>query len=253
MKVRVTYAGRSYEVDLDKPIDISLPVDASSPGPNAFYAERPHFEPYRSGNFVASVQEGGSVNSYNVTFNPHGNGTHTECRGHITKAWEKITDTLQVSHYIAKLVSINPKERNGDQVVSKSQIEDVLQGHKVPQALIIRTIPNNTEKRVRKYSGQNPPYIEPEAMEVIVAKGIEHLLIDLPSVDREEDGGAVASHHIFWGLPSGQNRAHCTITELIYVQDGTEDGTYLLDLQRASFELDCAPSRPVLYELKLVE
>ena len=35
--------------------------------------------------FTGSVAEGGSVNFRNIAFNPHGNGTHTECLGHITE------------------------------------------------------------------------------------------------------------------------------------------------------------------------
>ena len=37
-----------------------------------------------------------------------------------------------------------------------------------------------------------------------------------------------------------------TITELIYVPNDVEDGEYLLNIQIAPFESDCAPSRPVL-------
>ena len=39
------------------------------------------------GDWVASVQEGASVNFNNIAFNPHAHGTHTECVGHITKAF----------------------------------------------------------------------------------------------------------------------------------------------------------------------
>jgi hypothetical protein len=80
-------------------------------------------------------------------------------------------------------------------------------------------------------------------------RGIKHLLIDLPSVDRENDGGALAFHHQFWGVPDKLNFER-TITELIYVPDSVEDGTYLLELQTAPFENDASPSRPILYQIK---
>ena len=42
-------------------------------------------------------------------------------------------------------------------------------------------------------------------------------------------------------------RMDASITEMIYVPDEIEDGTYLLELQFAPFENDASPSRPVLY------
>ena len=43
--------------------------------------------------------------------------------------------------------------------------------------------------------------------------GIKHLLIDLPSVDREIDGGRMMSHRAFWNYPDNP-RHESTITEL---------------------------------------
>jgi hypothetical protein len=41
-----------------------------------------------------------------------------------------------------------------------------------------------------------------------------------------------------------------TITEMIFVKDDISDGSYLLNLQIASFENDAAPSKPILYSLE---
>ena len=113
-------------------------------------------------------------------------------------------------------------------------------------ALIIRSLPNHEDKCSRNYSGTNPPYLTPEAMEYIVQQGIEHLLLDLPSVDREQDEGKLACHKIFWNYPE-HPRKHCTISELIYVPDTIKDGNYLLQIQIPNISCDAAPSRPVLY------
>ena len=78
--------------------------------------------------------------------------------------------------------------------------------------------------------------------------GVEHLLIDLPSVDREVDEGKLLSHNAFWNT-SGEIRFQATITELIFVADAIEDGQYLLHLQIAPFHNDATPSKPVLYKL----
>ena len=105
---------------------------------------------------------------------------------------------------------------------------------------------------ITNYSGANPPYLHHKAISYLVERGVEHLLLDLPSVDREEDGGQLLGHRAFWQYPESP-RAHCTITELIYVNNSIRDGLYLLNLQVASFEIDASPSKPVLYALEPFE
>ena len=116
------------------------------------------------------------------------------------------------------------------------------------EALIIRTKPNDHSKMQRQYSGTNFPYLTMGAMQRIVDAGVQHLLIDLPSVDREEDGGALAAHHLFWNVPAEPNFQK-TITELIYVPNEISDGNYILNLQVSNFANDAAPSRPMLFDL----
>jgi hypothetical protein len=77
---------------------------------------------------------------------------------------------------------------------------------------------------------------------------VEHLLIDMPSIDREMDEGKLLAHHAFWQYPEN-TQFHKTITEFIYVNNEIIDGTYLLNLQIASFENDASPSKPVLYKI----
>jgi hypothetical protein len=133
----------------------------------------------------------------------------------------------------------------GDWVVS----EESLEGFDLNvEALIIRTKPNDASKCTRQYSGTNFPYLTIGAMQRIVDAGVQHLLIDLPSVDREEDGGALAAHHLFWNVPSEPNFQK-TITELIYVPNEIIDGEYVLNLQLSNFANDAAPSRPMLFAL----
>ena len=86
-------------------------------------------------------------------------------------------------------------------------------------------------------------------MQYVVEIGINHLLVDLPSVDKEKDNGALACHKVFWGN-SLNTRKNCTITEMIYVESAVLDGHYFLNLQFVPFENDASPSRPVLFKLK---
>jgi len=250
MFVNIQHKGKSYKADLSKPIDISIPLRQGNKNVNAWNAEPVKIEPVRAGDWVGEVRSGASVNFRNISFNPHGNGTHTECVGHISKEDHNINQCLKNFFFIAEVISILPDELpNGDYIVTETHIKNCLE-EKRPEALIIRTISNPATKMDMHYTGTNPPYITEEAMRYIVSAGIDHLLIDLPSVDKENDGGKVASHHIFWNYPE-KPQVNRTITELIYVPNDVLDGTYLLNLQIASFENDATPSKPVLYKLVL--
>jgi len=79
-------------------------------------------------------------------------------------------------------------------------------------------------------------------------KGVSHLLIDLPSVDKEKDEGELLSHNAFWNT-SGKLRLDATITEFIYVPNTINDGTYFLNLMVAPIENDASPSKPILYKI----
>lgn len=242
-----------FKVDLSKPIDISIPLTNSDENPIAWYIEKPVIEPVVFGDWIGSIKEGASTNFNTISFNPHGHGTHTECLGHITQEFYSINQCLKQFFFLAELVSIVPEMQGEDWVISRNQIRKAL-GEKTPEAIIIRTLPNFKIKKHLKYSNTNPPYLAEDAALFIRESGIKHLLIDLPSVDKEHDEGKLLAHKAFWNVKDVNNlnanaRLDCTITEMIYVADEIEDGSYLLNLQIASFENDASPSKPILYQI----
>jgi kynurenine formamidase len=248
MVTKITHKGKEYIADLSKPIDISIPLRTGEENVNAWYVSPVKIEPVRMGDWVGDVKQGGSVNFRNIFFNPHGNGTHTECVGHISKEDYSINQCLKKFFFIAELITILPEEtENGDKLITKKHIENCLE-NKRPEAIVIRTLDNHISKINKHYSNTNPPYLTEEAAKYIDSLGIDHLLIDLPSVDREEDGGKLLAHHAFWQYPQN-TKAERSITEMIYVPNTIFDGTYLLNIQIASFENDASPSKPVLYQL----
>jgi kynurenine formamidase len=250
MKIIIKKYGKEFLADLSKPIDISIPLHPRKNQVNCFYAPDLSVEPVKAGDFIGDTRKGGPVNFMNVKLNPHGNGTHTECVGHISKRRISLNKNLKNFHFIAKLHSVSLKTLpNGDQVISKEALVSAFESKDKFEALIIRTIPNNSIKRKKRYSGQNPPYFEKQAMQFLVKKDVQHLLIDLPSVDREVDGGKVQNHKLFWGYPKtdGSNK---TITELVYINNKIKDDNYLLNIQITSLELDASPSKPVIYSIK---
>ncbi|QED38801.1 cyclase family protein [Antarcticibacterium arcticum] len=246
MKAKITNDHNTYIVDLSKPLDISLSLRGDDKNPVAWYLGHPRIFPVRDGDFVGKVSEGASTNFNNVQFNPHAHGTHTECVGHITREFYSINDSLKTFFFTARLISLEPEKRGEDLVITEEQIKRDLRKNEV-EAFIIRTHPNYIDKRSKKYSHTNWPYLEEKAAKYIKDCGIKHLLIDLPSVDKEKDEGKLLAHKAFWDYPKN-TRFDATITELIYVPNKIEDGDYILNLQAASFENDAAPSRPVLYK-----
>ena len=248
MKAEITYNQKIYSIDLSKPLDISLSLRGDDKNPVAWYLQSPKIIPVREGDFIGKVSEGASTNFNNIQFNPHAHGTHTECVGHITREFHSINDSLKKFFFAAKLISVEPEENGVDQIISEEQIRRVLQKNEV-EALVIRTHPNYIDKRTRKYSHTNWPYLQETAAKYIRECGVKHLLIDLPSVDKEKDDGKLLAHKAFWDHPKN-TRFESTITELIYVPNKIEDGNYILNLQIASFENDAAPSKPVLYKIE---
>jgi kynurenine formamidase len=253
LKTTINHKNKIFEIDLSKPIDISIPITNTDENPIAWYIEKPEIEPVKFGDWIGKVSEGSSTNFNNIFFNPHGHGTHTECLGHITLEFYSINQCLKQFFFLSELISITPENSNGDLVISKAQIEMALNG-KIPEAIVIRTQPNSEAKKHKNYSKTNPPYLTKEAATLIRDIGIQHLLIDLPSIDREEDEGKLLAHKAFWNVNdvnclNDDARLNATITEMIFVKDEIKDGSYFLNLQIASFENDASPSKPVLYKI----
>lgn len=247
MIATIKIRSKVFKVDLSKPLDISISLQGDGNGIKAWYLNSPRIYPYEEDNFVGSVTAGASTNFNSIHFNPHAHVTHTECVGHITKEVHSINTLLESYFFLAELITVAPEKHNEDFVISKKQLQYAL-GAKKRDAVVIRTLPNTNDKLSRDYSHSNPPYLLEEAALFLKEKGIHHLLVDLPSVDKEKDQGRLLAHKAFWNF-EGKIRFNATITEFIYADNSIEDGTYLLNLHVAPVENDASPSRPVLYKI----
>jgi kynurenine formamidase len=243
----IQYNSRKLKIDLSQPLDISIPLKGNSSNVNAWYLEPPKIEPEVIDGKPISVAEGAVVNFNTITFNPHSHGTHTETVGHITEKVYSINKCLKQFVFLAEVVTVAPEKLGDDYVISKKQLQFLL-GNKKREAIVIRTLPNTKEKKSAQYSNTNPTYLLEDAAVYLRLKGIKHLLIDLPSVDKEHDNGELLAHNAFWNT-QGKLRLDATITELIYVSNKIEDGSYMLNLQIGPFENDASPSKPILYKI----
>jgi len=235
-------------------LDISLPLSPNK-GATAWYCDPIKIWPVEGDDFIGKVSLGGSTNFNNIQLNPHGNGTHTENVGHISTEFHSINDSLTDFHFYTNLITITPKPfyntnwEQHDLIIDADLIQTALKGKNNLDTLIIRTIPNSNLKKEKNYSNSNPPYLTKDAMEFINKIGVTHLLIDLPSVDRENDHGLLVAHKTFWNYPE-QPILDKTITELIFVDNAIKDDTYILQIQIISLENDASPSKPILYKIE---
>ena len=248
------YLSEKYFIDTTSPIDLSIPLDFQK-NTSAWNLEKPSFNVVKDGSFIGSVADGGNVNFRDISFNPHSHCTHTECCGHITKKIHSINQQQIAFFCKALLISATPKKRANtkadteDFVIDLDSLKDVEQTINDHEAIIIRSIPNTKEKLNKNYSGTNPCYLDCDIIPFLNKHAIKHLIIDLPSVDKENDGGELAFHHKFWNVPSNPDLER-TITELAYIPENINDGEYVLNLQIAPFENDASPSRPILFKVR---
>lgn len=268
MNARLQLDGREVLIDLSRPFDLSLEIDFEGPQVRHFGAPRASTQPYAVAGFSGSVARGASCNCNSITMIPHCNGTHTECAGHLTREPLDAQRIVPRGLLPALLLSVKPVPpgQTSESSDPAPQAEDRLVARSALQAawpelpfaaraLVIRTLPNDAGKRTRDYTDITPPYLTREAAQFLVERGIEHLAVDLPSIDRSHDEGRLTAHRLFFGLSPGEvalaraMRSQCTITELAYVPDDAADGAYLLQLQVPAINGDAVPSRPLLYRL----
>lgn len=263
MKGQIILKNNKYEIEFSKGVDISIPMIFNGAQPNTYGVDKAVSNPYQDDEFIGDTRKGGPCNFETYTFTPHCNGTHTECIGHITEERISILTCLNDELIPATLISVMPKKTSEnyfpnlneeDKVITKEEVKERLKNINPDflKAIIVRTLPNTENKKSLDYMKNTPSFFSIEAMEYLVSLGVQHLLVDTPSVDRLFDDGQLTAHNIFWetkGKVFNPNSKNKTITEMIFAPDSLEDGVYLLNLQIPAFVSDAAPSRPILYKI----
>lgn len=261
---RLTCGGRTLSVDYDSLNDISIgPHFETNLSVTAFGVPPSSVKP------IISVREGHRCNCYAFNnYAPHLHGTHIETREHLLLDPKPVTTHLKGVAFVARLITVMP-ERAGtslslvgdkdDRVITRAVVEKALVSDTLtPQVLIIRT-PNFDGKATKQYGGTNPPYPHHEVAALLVERGIEHVVLDLPSADREE--GELYFHRTFWQDPINERegrsipelahlpnspRNQSAIIEMAYIADGINDGWYVIYLCPIALPGDAAPLRPMI-------
>jgi len=280
--ISIDLLNRRYQLNTDFSWSLAIPVDFETlenapKQPNHFGAAVAASRPMQAGGFIGDTRQGGSCNVNELTINPHCNGTHTETIAHICdfdgEMSLKIDSISPPPLMPCVLITVIPETvagsntddytpalKQGDQIVSRGALETVLSAFDNEQleCLVVRTLPNDKSKCSQVYDGDHqPPFFSRDAIMYLNERGIQHLVLDIPSLDRLHDDGLLTCHHLFWQVVEGAHQAspnsllHKTITEMAYIDDEIEDGFYFINLQTPAFINDAAPSRPMLYAAQL--
>jgi kynurenine formamidase len=211
---------------------------------------------------VGDVRLGGTCNAEVVELVPHCHGTHTECRGHLTRERLLVQETVYDEPCIAWLASVTPEPGAEDGYPRWSL--DALQRALGPaldagwpvEALVLRTLPNDPARRSLAYEHADPyPVFSDAAIEWLAGLPLKHLLVDAPSLDPAHDGGALRVHRLWWCMagnpaPEGVDPARRSATEMIFVPDALRDGPWWLTLGLSPLLGDATLSRPTLYPVE---
>ena len=261
MIIHIEYNNKKFIIDTDNYADISIPFDFKGNQPNFYNVNKASIEYLKIDKKVLSVKSGSNINVHNIEMNIHCNGTHTECISHILDNDRSIYSCINNIFIPAELISIKPKlfnKTNDSYHVNVNNDEYVIDSKSINsfnieniQSMIIRTMPNKISKKYYNYSKNTAPFLTNDAIDLIKSINVEHLVVDLPSIDKKDDNGILGNHRIFWGKDTNLDNLNCnskkTITELAYISNEIKDGFYFLSIQIPRFKLDAAPSRCLLY------
>lgn len=268
---RLDIDGVALLADLAAGASLARVLDFQGPQLRCFGAPAASSVPLEVGGFNGRVVRGASCNCSTLTLTPHANGTHTESVGHLTVERADVHSLVPQRLLLAALVTVEPeiaadsredsepRPADADLLITRARLEEAWPPPLAPRlsarAAVIRTQPNEPQKFSEDYRAP-APFLSAQAAACLVERGIEHLVLDVPSADRSSDGGVLTAHRLFFGLPPGSTqleqaqRPLCTITELAYIGAAIADGWYLLGLQAPAIAGDAVPSRPVLYPIR---
>ncbi len=114
MKTTIEIENQKLKLNLGKGFDISCPLRKGKNNIHAWYVPDVSIEPVMENGWIGSTKLGGNVNFRNISFNPHGHGTHTETAEHILKkiktSFENNAMTIKEESFSILVSKIKKKE-----------------------------------------------------------------------------------------------------------------------------------------------
>lgn len=244
MLVSFDNKGVQYKLDIAVKHNLTIPVKKQY-NVNCYHLDEPEFTYFENEYFVGSLKKGGSVNCEKISFYPHASGTHTECALHVVDTGFTMLDVELPILQLCRVLTVHPLEEGDDYIINAAVLKGLSNAENAT-AICVRTLPNQAFKKHFKYAGTNPPFFTTDGIAHIKSLGFQHILTDLPSIDKEQDEGLLAAHKQ-WFVTNGVPDINRTITEFIFVDDQIKDGLYALSIQVPKMETDAVPSNVILY------
>jgi arylformamidase len=252
------------EWDLESPIACSVVTRPHGVDVSAWGIPATEARPFAVGEFVAAISAGGSINCDVWTVTIHAAGTHTETVRHIRDEGPFVDEIHFAPLMRCLLLRVRPTSlaASGETYSGTNDPQDPVVTRAALQTAAAALGPTPTdfdalllatgtigEHSDARFDERPAPYLTDEAMTWVHDQvHVQHLLVDLPSVDRLWDGGRVSGHHLYWGVDAdGVRTPSRTITEFVRVRADLPSGCYALQLSVAAWHADAAPSRVTLY------
>lgn len=250
--------GESHWFALGEPLPVSRIVGFGAEGrsPNAFGLPLPERKTLENpGVFVADVERGGSCNVSLLEYCPHG-VTHMETSAHVLGASARPPQVRDIPAGFLSgtvfLMDLSADPGKPGSLIAWETVRAKLETITFPITILaIKTHASLLEESY-DFSGKNFTALSPEAAKGIhdylfPPKGsggkapetrINCLILDLPSIDPEQDGGKLAAHRCFFGLPEsgfaaedGEKRALVELARFA----GLAEGYYHAEIVPALF------------------
>ncbi len=232
-----------YRIVLDRGRDLSFPIDREG-RTLAFSLPGAAFKTFEGSGFVGDVRRGGSCNVETLHLTPHGNGTHTECYGHVSGRRLFITELQTEWMFPGVLASIDIEPGGAVTLndLPEHAVQQLAQEEVKGLILHVRSLP----RLPFDFSDYDAPYIE-ETLAAWLSGRVDHLLTNLPSLDHRTST-ALAAHHAFLGRAPLRK----TVTELLDIPADLSDGLYWTVIMTPAIATDAVPSRPVVYPMEVL-
>ena len=228
--LKIEIDNKTFSVPLADGIEISRPIYRAG-NVKAYFVDPVQFRTYTKNNFLASTALGASVNCEYFTLNPHGQSTHIECFGHISKSAFHLHMSMPKSFYLVQLVDVVCNSKNK---LILQEVETNIDG------LICRYYKD--EAPLNLFSGADIPSFSPAIFE---KHNWEIFVTDMPSIDPENDDGKLLAHKAFWWNESQREKQY--IVELAKIPSNLNEGLYLLEVQCLNIQSDASPARLIVY------
>jgi kynurenine formamidase len=245
---------------LTEPAPVSREVDffPVTKAPNGFSLPRISRKTFvYKDKFIGNVGEGGACNVDILNYVPHGL-THIETSAHILMQDENavtIKDIpVQNLSGLVYLLDITDIDAEAGRSVRWQDVEAKLKKITLPIRMLALKTQASLQPRDTDFSGKDFLYLSPETAEKLhdFKPRINCLLLDLPSIDRESDGGKLAAHRHFFGLPQKgcrwEDKEKRTLVELAWFSD-LQEGYYYAFITPQRFQTNAVSTGIVFHPL----